>query len=95
MTRLGTELSGGAAARAGVTPEQLLRAPAAVARFPADVVEAVRDALSASLHWVFVGALPLAVGAFVAALLLRELPLRTSTHVEQPTEVDARETARV
>jgi len=95
VTRLATELGRGAAARVDVAPDQLLRSPTAAARLPDAVVEGVRQALSASLHWVFVGALPLAVGAFVAALLLRELPLRTTTHVEQPTEVDAAETARV
>jgi hypothetical protein len=36
---------------------------------------------------VFVGALPLAAAALVAALLLRELPLRTASHVELPAEV--------
>jgi EmrB/QacA subfamily drug resistance transporter len=94
-TRLATELGRGATARFDVAPDELLRAPAAAARLPAGVVEGVREALSASLHWVFVGALPLAVGAFVAVLFLRELPLKTTTHVEGPTEVDAAEPARV
>src|SRR3954468_19600154 len=67
-TRLATELGRGAAARANGAPDELLRAPTAAPRLPAGVVEGVREALSASLHWVFVGALALAVAAFVAAL---------------------------
>jgi EmrB/QacA subfamily drug resistance transporter len=93
VSRLGTEL-GRHAAAGRVSPEQLLRSPDLARRVPAAVVEGVRVALSNALHWVFVGALPLAALALVAALLLKEVPLRTTTHVELPTELDGAEPAR-
>jgi EmrB/QacA subfamily drug resistance transporter len=92
VTRLATELPRHAAAAAGrLDPEQLLRSPAAAHRYAPAVVEGVRISLSNALHWVFVGALPLAAAAVVTALLLEEIPLRTTTHVQLPTEVDAGE----
>jgi MFS family permease len=85
--RLAGELAGGASG--GVHPERLLREPGLARTLPPAVVEAVHVALANALQWVFLAALPLAVGLVVAALLLRELPLRTASHVELPTEVDA------
>jgi EmrB/QacA subfamily drug resistance transporter len=89
VTRLGTELSHHAAAAAAqVDPGELLRSPAVAQQFAPAVVEGVRVSLAASLHWVFLGALPLAAGALATALALRERPLRTTTHVDLPTEAD-------
>jgi hypothetical protein len=93
VTRLGTELAHRAVGN--VDPEQLLRSPAAARQFPPAVVEGVRGALSASLHWVFLGTVPLVVAAAVTAFLLKEVPLRTESHVELPTEAEgAYEAAR-
>jgi EmrB/QacA subfamily drug resistance transporter len=75
----------------GLDPERLLRAPGLARTLPRGAVEAVHAALASSLEWVFVGALPLAAAALVAALLLRELPLRTASHVELPTGRDRAE----
>jgi EmrB/QacA subfamily drug resistance transporter len=87
VSRLATELARRSVS--GVSPEQLLGAPNASARYGADVVAAVRVSLSHALEWVFLGSLPLVALAVVAAFLLRELPLRTASHVEMPTELDA------
>jgi EmrB/QacA subfamily drug resistance transporter len=89
IARLGTELVRHApGAEARVSPEELLRSPELAAQLPATVVGGVRVALANSVEWVFVGTIPLALGAFVAALCVKELPLRTTTHVELPTQLD-------
>jgi MFS family permease len=83
-SRLGTEL-----ARRGVAhvdPAAVLRGDNAVGSASAS---AVHESLSGGLHWVFLGGVPLAVVAVICALVLREVPLRTDSHVEAPTEVDA------
>src|SRR5581483_9515845 len=82
VTRLATEL--GRRAVEGVDPERLLRSPEAARSLPPAVVEGVRSASSDALQSVFLWSLPLAAAAVVAALLLRELPLRTASHVELP-----------
>ena len=50
--------------------------PAVMARLPAPVLEAFREALATALHGVFVATVPIAGVAFLAALMLREIPLR-------------------
>jgi EmrB/QacA subfamily drug resistance transporter len=85
VSRLAVEL--GRRGVSGVSPEQLLQAPNASARYGAQVVAAVRVSLGHALEWVFLGSLPLAALAIVASLLLREVPLRTASHVELPTEL--------
>ncbi len=87
--RLGTELAQHASQ--GLDPERLLRTPELTRTLPRAAVEAVRVALANSLELVFLGALPLAAAALAAALLLRELPLRTASHVELPMEIDGAE----
>jgi EmrB/QacA subfamily drug resistance transporter len=52
--------------------------PRLLSRLSPQALEAVRGALAAALHPVFVATLPLVGIAFVAALLLREIPLRRS-----------------
>ena len=52
--------------------------PALMARMPPAVLEGIREALAAALHPVFVAGLPFIGLAFVAALMIREIPLRRS-----------------
>jgi hypothetical protein len=80
--RLATELPArlGQSARL-VNPQRLLQSPAEAHRLPAHLVDGARGALAASLHTVFVWSLPLVVVALVFALLLKEVPLRTSSHI--------------
>jgi EmrB/QacA subfamily drug resistance transporter len=87
VTRLATELAQRGVS--GLSPEQLLDVPDAVASVGPAVVEGVRVSLANALEWVFLGTLPLVALAVVASLLLREVPLRTESHVEMPTELDA------
>jgi EmrB/QacA subfamily drug resistance transporter len=84
VSRLGTELARRGAGE--VDPSSVLRGGSSLA---AASVDAVRESLSHALHWVFVGGLPLIAVAVLCALALREETLRTDSHVEAPTEVDA------
>ena len=52
--------------------------PALMARMPPAVLEGIREALAAALHPVFVAGLPFIGLAFIAALMIREIPLRRS-----------------
>jgi hypothetical protein len=56
--------------------------PAQLAQLPAPVVSVVREALGVALHDVFVAALPFVGVAFVAVVLLREIPLRRHTRFQ-------------
>lgn len=56
--------------------------PTAMAGLPPELLEGIREALSASLHTTFIAALPFTVIALVATLLIREVPLRTSLHAQ-------------
>src|SRR5262245_60020696 len=71
---------------AQVSPGALLSGTMRVADVPAQTVEAVRDSLAAALHMAFLGGLPLMGLGLVAALLLKEIPLRTKSHVEEADE---------
>jgi MFS family permease len=73
----------------GVSPEQLLESPGAASHFSPRIVDGVHAALSAALHWVFLGVLPLLAIAVAAVLLLRDIPLRTSSHVDVSAEPSA------
>jgi EmrB/QacA subfamily drug resistance transporter len=55
---------------------------------PAHTVQAVRLALGASLHTAFLVGLPLMGLALIAALALKELPLRTTSYVQQVGDGD-------
>jgi EmrB/QacA subfamily drug resistance transporter len=68
----------------GVAPQQLLQSPDASRRVPPQTVNAIHEALAASLHTVFVGVLPLLAVTIIATFLLPELPLRTSSVVDVP-----------
>lgn len=54
--------------------------PAALAALPAPVVEAVRLGVGDAMHAVFFVGFPIAAVAFVAAALIKNIPLRTSNH---------------
>jgi EmrB/QacA subfamily drug resistance transporter len=56
---------------------------------PPHTVQAVRLALGASLHTAFLIGLPLMGLALIAALALKELPLRTTSYVQQVGEGDS------
>ncbi|HET7234703.1 MAG TPA: DHA2 family efflux MFS transporter permease subunit [Longimicrobium sp.] len=66
---------GGAAAGGEMNAGAVLD-PATMAQLPPAVVEGIREALAAALHPVFVAGLPFIALAFVAALMIREVPLR-------------------
>lgn len=82
--RLGAELSVrlGAAARE-VSPGALLSGAIGLRDLPPPTVAAVREALAAALHTAFLTGLPLMGLALVAALLLKERPLRTRSYVQE------------
>jgi EmrB/QacA subfamily drug resistance transporter len=87
-TRLTEKLSEhlGSAART-VNPQRLLQSPSAAHHLPAHLVHGVRLSLAESLHDVFLVCLPVAGLALVAALLLKERPLRTQAGIEvQPAQ---------
>ena len=70
-------------AAAHVSPGALLSGTMRVADVSPETVAAVRDSLAAALHTAFLLGLPLMALGLVAALLLKELPLRTKSHVEE------------
>ena len=82
--RLTTELAERLGERAtAVSPGALLSGTMRVTDVPPETVEAVRVSLAAALHTGFLLGLPLMVGGLLAALCLRELPLRTTSYVEE------------
>jgi ABC-type Fe3+ transport system permease subunit len=59
----------------------LQASPAQVRALPPAIRDGIVEAISRSLHTVFLSALPAAALAFVVALLLRERPLRKVAHI--------------
>ncbi len=55
--------------------------PAQLAHLPAAIAAGIRHGLADALHPVFTAGLPIIAVAFVATLLIRELPLRQTAHV--------------
>jgi len=51
--------------------------PSSLSHLPAPVVEGIQQGLAAAMHPVFVAGLPVLAVAFLATLLVKELPLRT------------------
>lgn len=77
-------------AAGAVDPRRLLEpGTGSGAAVPPELAEGVRQALADSLHTVFLAGLPIMVVALVCALLLREIPLRTVSHVEARVEAGA------
>lgn len=69
--------------------------PKALADLPPDVLSAVREGMAASLHNVFLMALPFIAISLVAALLVRSVPLRKTVAVaERPGGVPPAPAAR-
>jgi hypothetical protein len=86
FARLGDEAS-------QVSPGAILSGTTRVADLPPHAVQAVRDALAAALHSAFLLGLPLMGAGLVAALMLKELPLRTKSHVQEADERRATSTS--
>ncbi len=55
--------------------------PSQLGSLPPAIVLAVREGIADALHSVFVAGVPFVVFAFLAALFIRELPLRKTAHV--------------
>lgn len=87
--RLLTRLSG-RLEEAGVQvgANELLDDPEVIAQLPAHMQSAVADELGAAIRIVFVLASICALGAFLAALKLRELPLKERTASDDPAEAE-------
>jgi EmrB/QacA subfamily drug resistance transporter len=73
----------------GFDPSLIQGTPEQLGALPGPVHRALVEAVAASVHMVFLWAIPFAVVGFVLALLLRELPLRESAHIGiQAAEVE-------
>jgi EmrB/QacA subfamily drug resistance transporter len=66
---------------------ELTAGPEAIAQLPDALRTVVESALADAITWVFQLAIPIGIIAFVLALLLKEVPLRTTAH--HGGEVDA------
>ena len=65
------------ALHSGINPSSLEGNPASLAHLPPAIHTGLINAVSESLHVVFLAAVPILVIAFLLTLLLREVPLRT------------------
>jgi hypothetical protein len=61
----------------GINPASLQGNPASLAHLPPAIHTGLINAVSESLHVVFLAAVPILVIAFLLTLLMREVPLRT------------------
>jgi EmrB/QacA subfamily drug resistance transporter len=78
----GAILAGRLASRLpGVDAEALQASPSQLHALPPAARQAVVEAVASSLHMVFLAAIPVALGAFLVVLFLRERPLRESAHI--------------
>jgi branched-subunit amino acid transport protein len=68
-------LSGGASSAGAIFD------PTVLARLPPAIAVGIRHGLADALHPVFMAGLPIIALAFIATLLIHELPLRTTVHV--------------
>jgi hypothetical protein len=85
--RLATELAARVpeATRAALGGTSLVSSPERIRHLPPDVQRSVIEALAASIHTVFLYAVPLlVVGSFVA-WLLKEIPLKDTAHAGSPS----------
>ena len=60
--------------------------PSELHSFPPQIQHGILDAFVRSLHTLFLVGVPIAFGMFVAALFLKQLPLRSSSGLERPSE---------
>jgi EmrB/QacA subfamily drug resistance transporter len=72
-----------------ISSSALLAGTIGLTDLPPQTVQAVRLALGASLHTAFLMGLPLMGLALVAALALKELPLRTTSYVQEAGDGDS------
>jgi MFS family permease len=86
-SRLGSELAARLGAAGSRLDPRTLTDPTVAKDLSAQTFEAVRHSLAAALHTVFELALPLMVIALVLSFLLKEIPLRTTAHVQSTAEV--------
>jgi EmrB/QacA subfamily drug resistance transporter len=73
----------------GVDAQSLQASPAGLAAAPAAVRDGIAEAVSHSLHTVFLVATPIALLGFAVVLLLREVPLRGPGGPAAPKPADA------
>lgn len=73
----------------GTANPRALLEPAALRSLDPGTIESMRGALAASLHAVFIVALPLSVVLLLLTALLKELPLRTTVNVDAPPPDEA------
>jgi hypothetical protein len=64
-----------------IDPGSLTGSPAAIAKLPPSVRDAVIQSLANAIHVVFLAAVPLTLAAFVVTWFLPERPLRETAHV--------------
>jgi EmrB/QacA subfamily drug resistance transporter len=67
----------------------LLNSPERIRTLDAPLRDGITEAVSASIHSVFLWAIPLLLGGFVLSWFLQERPLRTTVGREANTDVDA------
>jgi EmrB/QacA subfamily drug resistance transporter len=80
------------ALHSGINPASLEGNPAQLANLPPAIHTGLINAVSESLHVVFLAAVPILVVAFFLALLLKEVPLRTKARgipvADEPAGID-------
>jgi MFS family permease len=57
--------------------------PSALAQLPSAIEIGIREGLAATMHTVFVAALPILAVAFIATLFIKELPLRDTAFADE------------
>ena len=72
-----------------ISSSALLAGTIGLTDLPSQTVQAVRLALGSALHTAFLMGLPLMALALVAALALKELPLRTTSYVQNVGDGDS------
>jgi EmrB/QacA subfamily drug resistance transporter len=76
----------GAAGRSIHVHGSFSMSPAQLHAFPPPVQQGILESFVRSLHSVFLIGVPLAAGMFVLTLLLKQVPLRTDSGLERPSE---------
>jgi len=74
----------------GISIAALTSSPAVIARLPDAVRAGVLEAFALSLHSVFLWAIPVAIGGFIASWFLPERVLRSSSHVGERISANSR-----
>ena len=74
-----------AIAQVGGRTSQLLSSPAQIRLLPPEIMNGIIEALSRSIHSVFLWAIPLLLAGFALSWFLDEIPLRETAHIGQPS----------